>query len=847
MRATIVLLIWLLPSAAFAQTKIALLIGNQTYDASVGMLKNSHNDIAVVGEALRAQNFEVLPPIKDASRSSILGGVRELVRRLNEAGGGAIGFVYYSGHGAAEKGTNINYLIPVNAKQPGTDAFWDDSLKLDDLLRLLDGARSAAKFVVFDARRNELRLPTKDTSKGLLPVAEQEGLFVAYASSPGRTATDRGDKSGVYAAALAAELQRPGLDHLNLFQNVKEAVLTSTAGVQQPWESNGLSRRVYLTEQPKLPDGRASRLAEAAEAWDRVKDTKDLSVLEAFAQRYKDALYAELARSRIETLRKQAALRPIEAFSGAPFDGIWSVKMVCPQMSNGISGFTLGFAAQVKNGVFHGDIGVEGQPGWRTLDGKIEPNGSALLKERGLHADPNPYKIKPGTPYSNDTAAQFDATRGTAKRVTGRQCDYTFTRYQVAAAKEDGSVPIDPPGTSLFDGSWVANAVSDCPKIQTWQNGFTITASKIEGEANGAKITGRVAADGSFQYTVPGYQAPKILGIFTGKLHDDTGTGTLKYPNCTGSITLNRLPPMKTTAGDSKNEEVAVAMRPMEAFSDAAFDGIWSVKIVCPQMSDGTLGYTGHFAAQVKNGAFHGDSGVEGKPGWRTLDGKIEPNGSALLKERGLITDAEGYYNPDKVRPGTPYAVGAVAQFDATGGIAKRDSGRQCDYTFVKMAYARTDAALLEALISEPDAARIAEFASKYHLLLPIYTIEAPGSGVPARVRNFQGVWVTDDDSGRRVMIIIERITSSSATGYHLYGPPLPTSYSQAPAGIHKIEGIITNNEMDIALPVGEKLKLRSLVDGKLFYSWQGKPGQTRNTTMIPLWRLADSVAVGKP
>ena len=133
MRAIMALLIWLLPSAAFAQAKIALLIGNQAYDASVGILKNSYNDIAVVGEALRAQNFEVLPAIKDASRSAILGGVRELVRRLNEAGADSIGFVYYSGHGAAEKGTNINYLIPVNAKQPGTDAFWDDSLKLDDV------------------------------------------------------------------------------------------------------------------------------------------------------------------------------------------------------------------------------------------------------------------------------------------------------------------------------------------------------------------------------------------------------------------------------------------------------------------------------------------------------------------------------------------------------------------------------------------------------------------------------------------------------------------------------------------------------------------------------------------
>src|SRR5262252_7211160 len=92
----------LLPTSVFAQTekRIALLIGNRTYDASVGGLKNPHNDIAVVGEALAKQGFKVLPLIRDARRSVILGGVRELVRHLNTAGAGAIGFFYYSGHGA---------------------------------------------------------------------------------------------------------------------------------------------------------------------------------------------------------------------------------------------------------------------------------------------------------------------------------------------------------------------------------------------------------------------------------------------------------------------------------------------------------------------------------------------------------------------------------------------------------------------------------------------------------------------------------------------------------------------------------------------------------------------------
>ena len=175
----LVLLMLAAAPAALAEKRIALLIGNQDYDASVGRLKNPHNDISIIGQALAAQGFELIPPIMEARRSTILGGVRELVRRLNGAGSDAIGFVYYSGHGAAEKDTNINYLIPIDAKDPGTTAFWDESIKLDDVLRLLDGARSAAKFVVFDACRNELQLPSKDTTKGLVPVAEQQGMFIA--------------------------------------------------------------------------------------------------------------------------------------------------------------------------------------------------------------------------------------------------------------------------------------------------------------------------------------------------------------------------------------------------------------------------------------------------------------------------------------------------------------------------------------------------------------------------------------------------------------------------------------------------------------------------------------------
>ena len=291
-----------------AEVRIALLIGNQSYDPSVGVLENPYHDIALVGAALAKQGFELLPAIKDASRTEILGAVRELVRRLNGAGPNAIGFIYYSGHGAADKDTNANYLIPVDVKHPGMAEFWDESVKLDDILQLLDRAPAAAKFVVFDACRTELQLPTKDTLKGLLPVANQRGMFIAYATAPGRTALDTGTDGGPYAAALAKELAKPGLDHLNLFQNVKEDVLVASNGMQQPWENNGLARRIYLT-------GKPPNLAQVVEQnfWAIVKDSDNPSVLQTYLDRYPNGAFADLAKASIEQRQREIKAKQAQA------------------------------------------------------------------------------------------------------------------------------------------------------------------------------------------------------------------------------------------------------------------------------------------------------------------------------------------------------------------------------------------------------------------------------------------------------------------------------------------------------------------------------------------------------
>jgi len=60
--AVIVLLIALLPSPLQAEARIALLIGNESYATEIGRLANPHNDVALLGQALKGLGFEASAP-----------------------------------------------------------------------------------------------------------------------------------------------------------------------------------------------------------------------------------------------------------------------------------------------------------------------------------------------------------------------------------------------------------------------------------------------------------------------------------------------------------------------------------------------------------------------------------------------------------------------------------------------------------------------------------------------------------------------------------------------------------------------------------------------------------------
>ena len=113
-RVAIVVLLLLLPSAAWAQVekRIALVITNQAYTQAGARLTNTHHDGDLVKAALERVGFKVWVVRDTANEAALVQAIGEHVARLAQAGSEAIGFFYYSGHGAADRPDGANYLIP---------------------------------------------------------------------------------------------------------------------------------------------------------------------------------------------------------------------------------------------------------------------------------------------------------------------------------------------------------------------------------------------------------------------------------------------------------------------------------------------------------------------------------------------------------------------------------------------------------------------------------------------------------------------------------------------------------------------------------------------------------------
>src|ERR1039458_5811602 len=232
----IALLTLLSTGPTFAEKRIALVVGNSTYQ-NITRLDNPRNDAALMADTLQSLGFNLVGGHAqlDLDKSSLDNAVQSFGRQVQ---GADVALFYYAGHGVQVSGSN--YLVPVNAN-PTREADVDfQMVDVNLVLRQMQGSGTRLNMVILDACRNNPfgARGLRSADGGLAQMRAPEGTLISYATQPGSVAQDGNDGHSPYTKALATTIKQAGLDIFQTFNQVGLAVKRETSGSQQPWVSS---------------------------------------------------------------------------------------------------------------------------------------------------------------------------------------------------------------------------------------------------------------------------------------------------------------------------------------------------------------------------------------------------------------------------------------------------------------------------------------------------------------------------------------------------------------------------------------------------------------------------------
>jgi Caspase domain len=227
----------LFASVAQAERRIALIIGNSAY-RNASPLPNTLNDANAIAALFRSVGFEVV-----SSRNEL--GVLEFKRAVRDflitAETADIAVVYYAGHGIEVNGAN--FLIPVDAKLARDYDVEDEAVALDRIIWALQPVRRL-RLILLDACRDnpfvarlQRSVSTRAAPKSGLGKLDDVSAdtLVAYAAKEGAVSYDGGGSNSPFASALVKHIAEPGLDIRIALGRVRDEVMRSTAGRQEPF------------------------------------------------------------------------------------------------------------------------------------------------------------------------------------------------------------------------------------------------------------------------------------------------------------------------------------------------------------------------------------------------------------------------------------------------------------------------------------------------------------------------------------------------------------------------------------------------------------------------------------
>ena len=286
---------------ASGEKRVALVIGNAAY-VNAAALKNPVNDARAMAAALRAQGFDVIAR-ENTTKAQMEKAIVEFGDKLGE---GAVGLVYYSGHGLQVAGKN--YLIPVDAEIATERMVPLVTVDADNILTQMMDARSRVNLVILDAcRNNPFERSFRALGGGLAQMNAPQGTMIAYATAPGKVASDGAGTNGLYTQELLKAMRRPGLKVEEVFKEVRVAVSAASNNNQIPWEASSLTGDFYFQGSAASAGSALSNDISAPSTnsatdlafWDAVKNAKNPDMFREYLNQFPNGQFAGLANLKI--------------------------------------------------------------------------------------------------------------------------------------------------------------------------------------------------------------------------------------------------------------------------------------------------------------------------------------------------------------------------------------------------------------------------------------------------------------------------------------------------------------------------------------------------------------------
>src|SRR5882757_2859681 len=300
------------PDSAWAEKRVALIVGNSSYQ-TVPQLPNPSRDANAVAKMFRDAGFDSVEIQLNVGNLEFKRAIRKFEAMADHAD---IAVVYYAGHGLEIGGTN--YLIPVDARLASDRDADDEAIPLERLVSSADGARRL-RLVILDAcrdnpfvttMRRERKVAARGVTGGLGKVEPTStDTLIAYAAKAGSTADDGDGQHSPFTTAVLKNLTVPGLDVRLAFGRVRDDVLKMTSSRQEPFVYGSLGGgNVSLVPAPVVPQ--EAPVSDVKADYELVQKIGTKRAWEVFLGTHPNGFYAELAKAQIEQLNAQPANPP---------------------------------------------------------------------------------------------------------------------------------------------------------------------------------------------------------------------------------------------------------------------------------------------------------------------------------------------------------------------------------------------------------------------------------------------------------------------------------------------------------------------------------------------------------